>query len=60
MNYITACIIIYINKYIYKTGYSLIDFDVIFAIQLSDFKESLNSESNLNKNTKKNLKFLNF
>ena len=40
-----------------KTGYSLIDFDMIFPIQSSEFIKSLNFGSNLKKKTaRKNLK----
>ena len=36
-----------------KTGYSQIDFDVIFLIQSTEFIKSLNFESNLKKLEKK-------
>ena len=38
-----------------KTGYNLIDFDVIFPIQSSELLKSLNFGSNLETKYKKNL-----
>ena len=43
-----------------KTGYILIDFDVIFSIQISGFIKSLNFGSNLKKTARKNLKIFIF
>ena len=41
-----------------KTGYILIDFDVIFPMQLLEFIDSVNFGSNLKKKCIKNLKYV--